>query len=70
MEHSIITINITPKKALGTKASSVNDDALQPIGALDKQLNHDKPHWTKPMTGSGLACKLCLWVSRASLFDT
>ena len=45
MEKSIVTRNIASKKALGTKAPRVNDDALQPGGALGRRLNHDKPHW-------------------------
>ena len=39
----------------------VNDDALQLGGALVRQLNHDKPHWTNPVTSSGVACQLCIW---------
>ena len=36
----------------------VNDDALQPGGALARQPNHDKPHYPKPLTGSGVSCQL------------
>ena len=58
-DNSIVTRNISPKKALVTKARRVNDDALQPGGTLARRLNHDKPHWPKPVTGSGVACQLC-----------
>ena len=57
------TRNIASKKALGTKAPMVNDDALQPGGALARRINHDKPHWLKPVTGSGVAYQLCRWAN-------
>ena len=63
MEQSIVTRKVVPKKALVTKASRVNDGSLQPGGALSRRLHHDKPHWTKPVAGSVLDCKLCRWNS-------
>ena len=63
MEHSISTINAAYKKALVMKASRVNYDVLQPGGALARQLNHDKPHWPKPVTGLGVTCQLLQWAS-------
>ena len=45
------------------KAPRVNYDALQLGGNLARRLNHDKPQWPKPFTGSGVACQLCQWYS-------
>ena len=59
MEKSIVTINTALKKALGTKAPSVNDDVLQLGGTLAKQLNHYKPHWSNPVAGLVVAYQLC-----------
>ena len=64
MEKSIVTRMFASKKALGTRAPRDNDDALQPGGALARQLNHDKPHWLKPVTGPGGACQLYWWTIR------
>ena len=61
MYQSILTSNSADKKALATKSHQVNDDSLQPLGALYRQLNHYKPHLTNPVTGSGVACKLRRW---------
>ena len=63
MEKSIVARKIASKKALGMKSPRFYYDALQPGGALDMRLNHDKPHWTKPVTASVVACKLCQWDS-------
>ena len=57
-KKSALTRKYASKKALVTKAPRVNDDALQPGGALDRRLNYDNPHWPKPVTGSGLAYQL------------
>ena len=46
-----------------TNVPKLTDDAMQPDGALSQRLNHDKPHWMKPVTGSVVAFKLCLWAS-------
>ena len=51
-----------PKKAFVIKSPRVNDDALQPWGALARLINHDKPHCTNPVAGSGVTCQLC-WSS-------
>ena len=59
MEQSISTRKAASKKVLETKAPRVNEYDMQPGDALAGQLNHDKPHWTNPATGSGLSCKLC-----------
>ena len=45
MKMSAVTRKIALKKALGTKAPMVNDDVLQPGGALDRRLNRDKLQW-------------------------
>ena len=58
MEKSAVTRKIALKKSLGTKAPRVNDDALQPGGALARRLNHDKPHCPMPVTGSEVSCQL------------
>ena len=55
------------KKALGTNADRFNDDRLQLGGALARKLNNDKPHWTKPVTGSGLAFKMSQWDSAGKI---
>ena len=57
-EKSIETRNIAPHKALVIKAPIVNADALQPGGAFDRKLNHDKKHWPNPVIGSGVYCQL------------
>ena len=67
MEKSIVTRKKLSRKALGTKAPWVNDDALQPGGALSRQLNHDKPQCPKPVTVSGVAFKLCRWDIRENI---
>ena len=67
MDKSDVTRKIASKKALGTKAPKVNYDALQTGVALARQLNHDKPHWPMPVTGSGLACQLCQWDSKENI---
>ena len=46
-------------KAFPMKAPKVNADKLQPGGSLARQLNNEKPHWKKPVTGSGVAFQLC-----------
>ena len=58
-EKSAATIKISSMKALGKKAPRVNDDALQPGGALDRRLNHENPHCPMTLTGSGVAFQLC-----------
>ena len=59
MEKSVVTIKIASNKALLANAPMVNDDVLQPGGALDMQLINYKTHWAKSVTGSGVACQLC-----------
>ena len=59
MMNYISTRDILLKKALVTKAPRVNDYALQPLGSLSRRLNHDKPHWTNPVTCSGVVFQLC-----------
>ena len=41
----------------------VNDDALQPVFALARRINHDNPHCSIPVTGSVVDCKICQWAS-------
>ena len=57
---SISNINFALKNPLLTKTPKVNYDAMQPGGALERQINHDRPHWPKSVTGSGVACRLLL----------
>ena len=59
MEQSISTINAASNNPLVTNLPKVNGYALQPGCALSWRLNHDKPHWSKPVTGSGVSCRLC-----------
>ena len=66
-EKSIVTRNITSEKALGTKATRINVGALQLGGSFSRRINNDKPHCTKPVTGSGLTCQLCRWARRKKL---
>ena len=63
MYQSISTGKASQKKALLTKAPTVNDDALQPGCALAGKLNCDKPHWPNPVIGSGVSYQLCQWDS-------
>ena len=46
-----------------TKVSNVNYAELQPGGELSQIINNDKPYRSKPVKGSGVACKLCIWSS-------
>ena len=62
-EQSVLIREDASNKALTMKLPRVNDDALQPVGALDRRLNHDKPHCPKLVTGSGVAFQLCRWAS-------
>ena len=59
MDQYILTRKIASKRALGTRAPMVNGDVMQLGGALARQLNHDTPHWPKPVKGSGVACQIC-----------
>ena len=59
MYQSITTRKYALKKPFEMKAPKVNDDVLQPGGELSQQLKHDKEHWLKKVTGSGVDCKLC-----------
>ena len=36
---------------------------MQPESALARRLNHDKPQWKNPVTGSGVSCQQCKWSS-------
>ena len=63
MEQSISTINAASNNPLVTNLPKVNGYALQPGCALSRRLNHDKPHWSKPVTGSEVAYQLCLWAN-------
>ena len=58
-EKSIVTRNIASNETMVIKTPRVNDDALQTGGALDRQLNHDKPHWPIPVKYSGVSYQLC-----------
>ena len=59
MEMSAIMRNIASKKDMGTEKPRVNDDALQPGGALARRLNHYRPNWPMTVIVSGVACQLC-----------
>ena len=67
MEMSTETRKIVSKKALVKKVPILNDDALQPGGALARRLNYDKPHCKIPVTCSILACQLFLWASGGNI---
>ena len=43
--QSILNRKSPPKMALATQVHRVNEDALQPVCALARRLNHDNPHW-------------------------
>ena len=58
---SSATRKIALKKGVVLNVPSVNDDGLQLGGALDRQLNHDKPNLKIPVIGSGVAYKVCQW---------
>ena len=63
MDQSITTRKSELKNPLVTKKPKVNDDALQPGGALARRINHDNPHCSIPVTGSVVDCKICQWAS-------
>ena len=58
MEQYISTRKFSSKKALEIKACKVDDDVMQPGGALARQLNHDKTHCINPVICSVLACQI------------
>ena len=68
MDQYISTRKAAQKKALLTKAPTVNNDALQPGGALAGKINCDKPHWPNPVIGSGVSFQLCPWDSGQKVF--
>ena len=43
------------------KAPRVNDDVMQSGGSLARWINHDKPHWSMPVTGLLVSCQIFLW---------
>ena len=61
MNNSSVTMKVASKKFLGKKSPRVNNDIPQPGCALARQLTHDKPQLSIPVTVSGVACKLCWW---------
>ena len=63
MDQYISTRKAALNNELVTKAPKANDDALQLGGTLARQLNHDKPHWPNPLTGSSVSYQLCQWDS-------
>ena len=69
MEMSSTTRKNTPKKDVRTKVSRVNDDAVQPGGALARQPNCENLHWSMSVTGSGVAYQLCWWASGENIIS-
>ena len=45
MDMSSVTRNFSSNKALVIKSPRVNYHVLHLGGALDRRLNHEKPHW-------------------------
>ena len=52
MDQSIPTRKSALKNLLVKKAPKINVYEMQPGGELARKINHDKPHWPNPVTGS------------------
>ena len=67
MDQYITTITLGFKKPLATNPPLVTNDTMKPGGALSQRLNHNNPHWPKPVIDSGVSCQHC-WVSSGEKF--
>ena len=52
MEQSISTRKDVSNIPMVKKKPKVNDDTLQPVGALVRQINHNNPNWKNPVSSS------------------